>query len=223
MISYSDNDIASRIENYAKQHSKQQDTVLYELYRETHLKVMRPRMLTGHLQGKLLEFISRIQRPASILEIGTYTGYGTICLSRGLQQNGKIHTIEKNPEVLEYARKYFAIEGIKDKVIIYNDDAINMLSSVSNKFDLVYIDGDKVQYPEFIKAAKPLIRTNGIIMLDNVLWDGKVLDKNIHEPETEAIQKANAMIRDDEDFDNFLLPVRDGLMIARYLPSDKTR
>ncbi|MFO8087910.1 MAG: O-methyltransferase [Bacteroidales bacterium] len=216
------NDIASRIDAYTEQHSKQQDSLLYKLYRETHLKVMRPRMLTGHLQGKLLEFISRMHKPANILEIGTFTGYGTICLSRGLRQNGTIHTFEKNPEVLEYARKYFALEGITDRVVIYNDDAINMLSSISDNFDLVFIDGDKTEYPDYITATKKLLKPNAVILIDNVLWDGKVLDPNSQDPETKAIQTANAMIRDDDDFDNFLLPVRDGLMIAQYMPSNKT-
>lgn len=207
--------INPEFEAYSEQMSRKQDEILYALYRETNLKVLRPRMLTGHLQGLFLEFISKLMRPACILEIGTYTGYGTICLSRGMQSGGKIHTIEKNPEVLEYARKYFTKEGIAENVIIHNADALQTLSSLQAKLDLVYIDGDKSQYPEYIKAIKPLMNSGAVIMLDNVLWDGKVLKDEPEDPETAALQEANRMIQDDPDFDNFLLPLRDGLMIAR--------
>ncbi len=207
--------INPELEKYAASMSRPQDEVLYRLYRETHLKVLRPRMLTGHLQGLFLEFISKMQRPGKILEAGTYTGYGTICLSRGLAENGHIHTIEKNPEVLEYARKYFELEGISNKVTIHNDDALKVLDDLNESFDLVYIDGDKTEYPAYLKAIIPLINPKGIIMLDNVLWDGKVLDKNTGDPETLALQEANIMIRENDQFDNILLPLRDGLMIAR--------
>ncbi len=209
--------INPELEKYATSMSRQQDEVLYRLYRETNLKVLRPRMLTGHLQGLFLEFISKMQQPERILEVGTYTGYGTICLSRGLAANGQTHTIEKNAEVLEYARKYFELEGISQKVVIHNDDALNVLQSLDVKFDLVYIDGEKSEYPAYLRAIKPLVNKGGLIMLDNVLWDGKVLDNNTKEPDTLALQKVNKIIRDDNDFDNFLLPLRDGLMIARKL------
>ena len=202
------------LETYAEYMSRQPDELLYHVYRETNLKVLRPRMLTGHLQGLFLEFISKLINPKTILEIGTYTGYGTICLSIGLQPDGNIHTIEINPEVLEYASKYFERAGIADQVVIHSENALNVMPKLNTTFDLVYVDGDKTEYPDYIEGIKPLLKTGGTIMIDNVLWDGKVLDKNSTDPETQAIQKANNMIRDDDDFDNFLLPLRDGLMIA---------
>mgnify|MGYP003865980403 CR=1 FL=1 len=205
------------MEAYSEQMSKPIDNVLYELYRETNLKVLRPRMLTSQIQGQLMEFISKLVQPRKILEVGTYTGYGTICLARGLSdKEGAIHTIEKNPEVLEYARKYFEKEGISQQVIIHNDDALAVLEKLDQGFDMVFIDGDKSEYPEYLKAVKPLLNPNAILIIDNVLWDGKVLNTDNPDKETQAVQRANQMLQEDADFNNFLLPVRDGLMIARH-------
>ncbi|MCF8331878.1 MAG: O-methyltransferase [Bacteroidales bacterium] len=202
------------LESYTEAMSRKPDKLLYDLYRETNLKVLRPRMLTGHLQGLFLEFISKLINPGSILEIGTYTGYGTICLSKGLKPNGIIHTIEINPEVLEYATKYFEKADITDQVIIHSENALDVMPTLKTRFDLVYIDGDKTEYPDYVSGVKPILKTGGIIIIDNVLWDGKVINVTSNDPETQAIHKTNTMIRDDDDFDNFLLPVRDGLMIA---------
>ncbi|MGM0613273.1 MAG: O-methyltransferase [Bacteroidota bacterium] len=209
--------IDPNLEAYSEQMSKPIDKVLYELYRETNLKVLRPRMLTSQIQGQLMEFISKLLQPRKILEIGTYTGYGTICLARGLADSeSSVHTIEKNPEVLEYARKYFEKEGISQQVIIHNDDALAVLEKLEPGFDMVFIDGDKSEYPEYLKAVKPLLNPNAILIIDNVLWDGKVLNTGNPDKETQAVQKANQMLQEDADYNNFLLPVRDGLMIARY-------
>lgn len=205
------------LQAYSENMSKPRDKVLYELYRETNLKVLRPRMLTSQIQGQLMEFISKLLQPRKILEIGTYTGYGTICLARGLADSeSSVHTIEKNPEVLEYARKYFEKEGISQQVIIHNDDALAVLEKLEPGFDMVFIDGDKSEYPEYLKAVKPLLNPNAILIIDNVLWDGKVLNTGNPDKETQAVQKANQMLQEDADYNNFLLPVRDGLMIARY-------
>ena len=204
------------LEAYAEKMSSPRDKLLYDLYRETNLKVLRPRMLTSQIQGQLLEFVSKLFQPRKILEIGTYTGYGTICLARGLAHGGVIHTIEKNPEVLEYARKYFDKEGISNQVFIHNEDALTVLGKIDPGFDMVFIDGDKSQYPDYVKATKTLLSPKGILIIDNVLWDGKVLNTKNTDKETEAVHKTNKMIQEDTEFNNFLLPVRDGLMIARY-------
>lgn len=209
--------IHPELQAYAESHSESQDEVLYQLYRETNLKVLRPRMLSGHLQGLLLQFISRWKRPETILEIGTYTGYGTICLSRGMKKGGIIHTIEKNPEVLEVAKKYFDKEGISGQVKIYSADALQVLKKLDQTFDLVFIDGDKHEYPEYFNLVKPRVNRGGLILTDNVLWDGKILDKNSDDPETRSIQQVNRQIKEDNDFRNMLLPVRDGLMVAEKL------
>ncbi|MFW6019124.1 MAG: O-methyltransferase [Bacteroidales bacterium] len=205
-----------KLEAYSEKMSNPMDKILYDLYRETNLKVLRPRMLTGHIQGKLLEFVSKLFLPKKILEIGTYTGYATICLARGLAYGGVIHTIERNPEVLEYARKYFDKEGISQQVFIHNEDALKVLHKIDPGFDLVFIDGEKSEYPDYLNAVKPLLNPNSILIVDNVLWDGKVANMGNPDKETEAVHRTNKMIQEDTEFNNFLLPVRDGLMVARY-------
>ena len=209
--------IDPELEAYAENMTQPADQILYELYRETNLKVSRPRMLTSQIQGRLLEFISKLLQPRHILEIGTYTGYGTICLARGLAYHeSSVHTIEKNPEVLEYALKYFEKEGISQQVTIHNEDALKVLKQINPGFDIIFIDGEKSEYPQYIESIKPLLNPQGIMIIDNVLWDGKVLHPENSDKETQAVHKANLMIRDDTDFRNFLLPLRDGLMVVQH-------
>lgn len=203
------------LESYAKSMSRDEDSVLYALYRETHLKVLRPRMLSGHLQGLFLQFLSKLKAPESILEIGTYTGYGTICLSRGLSQQGHIHTIEKDPIVLEHARKYFMEEGIAERVTIHNGDALEVLGKLECTFDLIFVDGDKSQYPQYLNHIVPLLADKGLLLIDNALWEGKVTNPDEQDKYTRGVRKANQMIKEDKTLFNILLPIRDGLMAAQ--------
>ncbi len=205
------------LEAYAESMSRDQDPLLYQLYRETNLKALRPRMLSGHLQGLFLEFISKLKAPKRILEIGTYTGYGTICLSRGMAPRGHIHTIEKDPIVLEYAETYFKKEGIKEKVTIYNEDALEVLNKLNPFFDLIFIDGDKSQYPQYLEKVIPLLEEKGLLLMDNALWEGKVADMQHQDTYTCGVRQANLMIKENNAMFNLLLPVRDGLMVAQKL------
>ncbi|MFO8054368.1 MAG: O-methyltransferase [Bacteroidales bacterium] len=209
--------VDAKLEAYAESMSEPREDLLYQLYRETNMKVLRPRMLTGHIQGHFLQFLSQLIRPHTILEVGTFTGYGTICLSKGLAKCGKIYTIEKNPEVLDYAKKYFELAGIQENVTIYEQDALEVLSQTKMHFDMAFVDGDKSEYPDYIQLISPRINSGGLLLIDNALWEGKVTSPTINDKETIAIRKTNEMIREDQTFSNMLLPLRDGLMVARKI------
>jgi caffeoyl-CoA O-methyltransferase len=204
------------IESYAKLYSKPESTVLQKLYRETNLKVLHARMLSGHLQGKLLQFISQMIQPKSILEIGTFTGYSAICMAEGLIEKGTIHTIEIDNELEDYARKYFEEASTTNKTKLYIGDALKIIPTIDEIFDLVFIDADKENYCNYYNMIFEKVRKGGFILADNVLWSGKVLETP-HPNDRDAIGiiAFNNMIQKDERIDNLLLPFRDGLMIIR--------
>ncbi|MBN1790320.1 MAG: O-methyltransferase [Bacteroidales bacterium] len=208
----------SLITEYALRHSTAEDSVLNRLYRETNLKTVYPHMLSGHLQGKLLEMISHMIRPDRVLEIGTFTGYSAICLARGLSENGLLHTIDINDELTEMALKYFGQAGLTEKIIVHTGDAREIIPGLRENFDLVFIDGDKEQYLEYYQQSMKTIKTGGFIIADNVLWGGKVLPGYAgRDKETAGIAEFNRFIADDPRVEKILLPFRDGWFILRKI------
>jgi caffeoyl-CoA O-methyltransferase len=203
-----------KLMDYVVSGSSPEDPLLSELYRETHCKVLYPRMISGHLQGKLLEFICRMIQPAAILEIGTYTGYSALCLARGLKPGGRLHTIEINDELKPLIEKYIRKAGLQDVIILHTGDARRIIPGLEEQFDLVFIDGDKEQYLEYYKAAFAKTRAGGYIIADNVLWGGKVLSP-AKDKETNGIIEFNEFVKKDPGTETLILPFRDGLMLIR--------
>ena len=204
------------LDDYLLSHTSKSDIILNELFRETHLKVLLPRMLSGPLQGKFLEMISCMIKPKNILEIGTYTGYSAICFSAGLAKNGTIHTIEKNPELRAIAEKYFEKAGITKKIKYYQGDAAKIIPEIDELFDLVFLDADKSNYLKYYKQIFDKVKTGGFILADNALWNGKVLTKpDPRDKEAVGIIEFNNFVQNDDKVENVLLPIRDGLMIVR--------
>ncbi len=204
------------LERYIREHSSPEDKVLEELYRKTNLYVVNPNMVSGHIQGKILEMISYMISPSAILEIGTYTGYSAICLSRGLKQKGQLHTIEVNDELYEMSSHYFALAGVADKISLHIGRAQEVLESLSLEFDLVFIDGDKREYCEYYNMVFSKVRKGGFIIADNVLWGGKVNDAEaLKDPQTKGVADFNELVSSDARVEKVVLPVRDGIMIIR--------
>jgi predicted O-methyltransferase YrrM len=208
----------SAIETYITDHTSPEDDLLKRLNRETHLKVLNPRMLSGHVQGRFLEMISKMIRPKRILEIGTYTGYSAICLAKGLAGNGILHTIEVNPELEEFAKRYFREAGLESQIIQHGGDALELIPQIDETFDLVFIDAAKESYLDYYHLIFDKVRKGGFILADNALWDGKVVDLNqVQDKETQGIMAFNDFIRKDDRVENVLLSLRDGIMIIRKL------
>ncbi|MDR0560290.1 MAG: class I SAM-dependent methyltransferase [Prevotellaceae bacterium] len=205
-------------DKYVLMHTSPEDTVLHELARATHLHAMQPRMLSGHLQGKLLEFISRMISPESILEIGTYTGYSAICLAKGLKQGGILHTIDKNDELRHIAEKFIEKSSVANKIKIYTGDALQIIPQMQNMFDLVFIDGDKREYSAYYSLVMTKVKKGAYIIADNVLWSGKVLsDIKPNDRHTAELAEFNDFVQSDSRVENLMLPVRDGMLIVRVL------
>ena len=206
------------IEEYSINHSEKENKVLAELNRETWLKVLNPRMLSGHFQGRILSMISKMIKPKYILEIGTYTGYSAICLSEGLQKNGEIHTIDINDELKEISERYFKKANIYNNIRLYNGEALKIINKLNIKFDLVFIDADKENYCNYFDMVIEKIPLGSYIITDNVLWSGKVLnDNNPKDIETHEIKKFNEKVKKSDRVENILLPIRDGLMLCRKI------
>jgi len=202
---------------YITEHSSPEDPLLEELYRQTYLRFVNPNMISGHVQGKLLEMISRMIEPEYILEIGTYTGYSAICLARGLKKGGKLVTIEANDELHDFSTEYFRRAGLSDSITLINGKAQDIIPGLNIIFDLVYIDGDKREYCEYFNMVKNKVRKGGFIIADNVLWGGKPVVSPADDPQTKGISAFNEMIRKEKGFENIIIPVRDGIMIIRRL------
>lgn len=206
------------IEEYAENHTTAEDEVLYDLNRKTHLEVLRPNMLSGHLQGRFLQMVSEMIQPQRILEVGTYTGYATICLARGLKPGGKITTIDNNEELEAMIRSYIERAGLTSKADIRIGDASAIIKTLDDVFDLAFIDADKENYLNYYRLVKAKVRKGGYILVDNVLWYGKVVEETEKDDrETEAIKAFNEMVQKDEEVENLLLPVRDGLMLIKKI------
>lgn len=204
------------IEQYILNHIESEDAVLKELDRETHLNVVGARMISGHLQGQVLTMLSKMIRPRFILEIGTFTGYSAICLAKGLQENGKLITIEIDDELESLAKKYFEKAGIQHKIEQRIGAALEIIPSLNQTFDLVFIDAHKPEYPAYYNAVFDKINSGGFIIADNTLWSGKVLEKPADDDfQTRGIIEFNTMIKNDKRVEKVILPLRDGMTIIR--------
>jgi predicted O-methyltransferase YrrM len=206
------------IEKYIGGHTSPEDKVLERLCRETYLKVLNPRMLSGHVQGRFLEMMSKMIQPERILEIGTFTGYSAICLAKGLAKNGKLHTIEVNEELKEMANRYFREAGVEWKIIQHTGDALELIPAINETFDLVFIDAAKDYYLNYYHLIFNKVKKGGFILADNALWEGKVVDQSIDpEKDTRGIMDFNDFVQKDDRVENVLLPLRDGIMVIRKL------
>jgi len=206
------------LESYITVNSENEPDILSELTRETHLKVIQPRMITGHYQGRVLSMLSKLIQPSSILEIGTYTGYSAICLAEGLTNDGLLHTIDINEELLEIQRKYFRQSGFGDKIIQHTGDALKIIPELDQVFDLVFIDAEKKMYDAYFEEVIEKTRPGSIILTDNVLWSGKVvepLDKK--DMVTPNLLAYNKKLKNDPRVETVILSIRDGLTLCRVL------
>jgi len=209
--------ISEKIAEYLSQNSDKEPEILSKLNKETHQKILQPRMLSGHLQGRFLSLISKIKSPFHILEIGTYTGYGTICLAEGLATNGKIFTIDRNEELINIQNKYFEESGNRDRIVQLTGSATEILMDLDENFDLIFIDADKENYIKYFEIVSKKLNPNGIIISDNVLWSGKVVEESDGDQETNTLKKFNSLLSKDERFETIILPLRDGLSISRLI------
>ena len=209
--------ISEKLAEYLSQNSDKEPEILSKLNKETHQKILQPRMLSGHIQGRFLSLISKIKSPLHILEIGTYTGYGTLCLAEGLATNGKIFTIDRNEELINIQNKYFEESGNRDKIIQLTGNAVDILMGLDENFDLIFIDADKENYIKYFEIVSKKLNPNGIIISDNVLWSGKVVEESDGDQETNTLKKFNSLLSKDERFETIILPLRDGLSISRLI------
>jgi caffeoyl-CoA O-methyltransferase len=202
-----------KLEQFILENTTPEDPILEDLYRQTHIRFVNPNMSTGHIQGKLLEFISMMIKPVNILEIGTFTGYSALCLSKGLQDGGKLITIEINDELADFARSYFVRARADSKIIQMTGKAQEIIPGLDIMFDLAFIDGDKREYSEYYKVVFEKIRPGGFILADNVLWGGQAMDKESIDPQARGIIEFNELIRTHENIDKLIIPIRDGLTL----------
>ena len=210
--------IPEALNDYVVAHSEKEPELLQQLTRETYQKVLQPRMLSGHFQGRILSMLSKLINPASILEIGTYTGYSALCLCEGLQKNGTLHTIDINEELENFQRKYFNLSSYGNQIIQHIGDAKKIIPKLHTKFDLVFMDADKPNYPVYFDLIINKMNSGGVILSDNVLWNGKVIQKlQPNDISTEALMKYNRLLAEDKRVETVLLPIRDGLTISRVL------
>ncbi len=208
--------ISSTITQYAEAHTSRESTLLGQINRETHVGVMRPRMLSGHLQGRFLSMVSHMIQPKKILEIGTYTGYSTLCLAEGLSPGGKVTTIEINEELEERVLNYFREAGKLGAIDVRIGDALKIIPTLTDLFELVWIDADKENYARYFDLIIDKVPSGGFILADNVLWSGKVVD-SLKDKDTQAVALFNDKVQKDPRVENILLPVRDGIMMMRKI------
>jgi caffeoyl-CoA O-methyltransferase len=205
------------ISRYADAHTSPESKLLSKINRETHVEVLKPRMLSGHLQGRLLAMISQLMRPQRVLEIGTYTGYSALCLAEGLAEGGQLHTLEVNEELADRIRAYIAEAEMNDQVFLHVGEALQLIPTFEESWDLVFIDADKRNYCNYYELVLPRMRPGGLLLADNVLWSGKVVADTGKKPDkdTAALLEFNQRVQNDPRVENVLLPVRDGLMMVR--------
>lgn len=206
--------LPEKLEQYVEQHTAAESELLQRLNRETHANVMMPRMLSGHVQGRVLSMLSHMIKPKNILEIGTYTGYSAICLAEGLAKEGKLYTIDINEELEEMVRGYFEEAGLSEKIEYLIGNAMEIIPNLKVMYDLVFIDADKINYSNYFDLVIENVKQGGYIIADNVLWSGKVVGEKI-DKDTKAIMDFNDKVHNDSRVDNVLFPVRDGLMVLR--------
>lgn len=206
--------LSEDIEKYIEAHSEEEDPVMKELNRETHLKVLMPQMLSGHVQGLFLEMVSKMIQPNCILEIGTFTGYAALALAKGLKPDGVLHTIDINAELEDLAAKYIQKAGMEDKVIQHIGKAAEIITKLNGPFDLVFIDADKLNYALYYDLVFEKVSPGGFIIADNVLWSGKVVEEK-KDKDTLAIDAFNKKIKEDKRVEKMIVGIRDGLMCIR--------
>lgn len=208
--------IDAKLDEYVCEHTSSESALMYELNRQTHLKIVNPRMLSGQFQGRLLSMIAHMIRPERILEIGTYTGYSALCFMEGLAEGGKITTIDINEELEDFVRGYIEKAGAEDKIEYILGDAMQLIPEMKEQFDLVFIDADKENYCNYYDLVFDKVKPGGYILADNVLWSGKVVGEyEKADRDTKILMDYNKMVQDDPRVENVLLPIRDGLMLAR--------
>ncbi|PKQ66808.1 methyltransferase [Labilibaculum manganireducens] len=209
-------EVNKELEDYILKHTETEDLVLKDLTRETHVKMLRPRMLSGHLQGKFLKMTCQMIRPLRILEIGTYTGYSAISMAMGTNEDCIIHTIDCNDELEQFTRKYIKRSGFENRIQFHIGDALKIIPQLEECFDLVFIDADKRQYIEYFEAVFPKLNKGGFVLADDVLWDGKVVEEiENNDKQTQGIINFNHFIQEDSRVENLILPIRHGLMMIR--------
>ncbi len=208
--------IPEPLERYITAHSEDEPEILQQLSRETFQKILQPRMLSGHYQGRVLSMLSKLVNPKTILEIGTYTGYSALCLAEGLQKEGVLHTIDVNEELVDFQRKYFDKSDYGTQIQQHLGDALEIIPKLDTTFDLVFIDADKENYANYFHLVIDKLKPGGIILSDNVLWSGKVIEPlKKDDVSTEALIKYNKLLKDDARVETLVLPIRDGLTVSR--------
>jgi predicted O-methyltransferase YrrM len=208
--------LPEKLDNYVTAHSEDEPELLQQLNRETYQKILQPRMLSGHYQGRVLSMISKLVSPKTILEIGTYTGYSALCLAEGLQTDGELHTIDINEELFDFQRRYFDASGFGKQIHQHLGNALDIIPQLDKTFDLVFIDADKENYSNYFHAVIDKINPGSIILSDNVLWSGKVIEKlDPEDTSTKALIEYNKLLKADNRVETLMLPVRDGLSFCR--------
>jgi len=208
--------ISEELEDYVANHSQKEPELLAQLNTETHQKVLQPRMLSGHFQGRVLSMLSKIIHPKNILEIGTYTGYAALCLAEGMQKDGFLDTIDINEELFDFQQKYFDASEYATQIKGHLGDALEIIPTLNKKFDLVFIDADKENYINYFHLIVPMMNKGGIILSDNVLWSGKVLEEiKPNDFTTQILLEYNQLLKEDPRVETVLLPIRDGLTVSR--------
>ncbi|RLD29796.1 MAG: methyltransferase [Bacteroidetes bacterium] len=208
--------IPKKIDDYVVKHSQDEPELLQQLNKETYQKILQPRMLSGHFQGRVLSMISKLVNPKNILEIGTYTGYSALCLAEGIQNDGELHTIDIDEELYDFQRKYFDKSKFGSQILQHLGNALEIIPNLNITFDLVFIDADKENYSNYFNCVIDKLNSGGIIISDNVLWSGKVIETlQPDDTSTKALIEYNTLLKNDERIETVLLPIRDGLTISR--------
>jgi predicted O-methyltransferase YrrM len=208
--------LSDELDTYVTNHSENEPELLAQLNKETHQKILQPRMLSGHFQGRVLSMLSKIIHPTTILEVGTYTGYATLCLAEGLAENGTIDTIDIEEELVDFQRNYFNKSPWANQISQHLGDALDIIPTLNKKYDLVFIDADKENYINYFNLIVPMMNKGGIILSDNVLWSGKVLEEvKQGDITTKILLEYNQLLKDDDRVETVLLPIRDGLTVSR--------
>jgi caffeoyl-CoA O-methyltransferase len=207
--------ISEKLDDYVVKHSEEEPAILKALTRETYQKILQPRMLSGHYQGRVLSVLSKIIRPKTILELGTFTGYSALCLAEGLDKNGVLHTIDVNEELVDFQRSYFDKSNYGSQIIQHLGSAIDIIPTLDTTFDLVFMDADKPNYINYFHQIIDKLNPGGVILSDNVLWSGKVIETlDPSDVSTKIVLEYNALLKEDPRLETVLLPIRDGLTVS---------
>lgn len=207
-----------RIEEYISAHIQEESSLLRDLYRETNLRLLNPRMASGHIQGRLLKMLVSMMKPKLILEVGTFTGYATLCMAEGLEPDGVIHTVEIDDELEDFIKKGFDRSPFADRIRLHIGDALRIVPELGLEFDMIFLDGEKRQYPQYYTELMKYLKHGGYLIADNTLWDGHVVDSEYDsDPQTVAVRRFNDMVKADDRVEVAMIPIRDGLTIVRKI------